>query len=189
MRCRVVRSGRASHFTDKRHGYLSPPTDFLLSFLLSFSLPLVSGWSGLPKRAFTPAVSFEPPRRLLLSVQANQLFFSVCSEVGRTTHFIHPTRFHCLTFLPPSTAPLERLESFCFARSESNSFGIGRTDLPSTSSVSASLRTIPLSTTFLSGPYHDVTVTYPTAGDKCSTQQSSQRRDFTDWVPHSTSTS
>ena len=189
MRCRVVRSAR--RFALRTSGMVTSvrqPTSFC-PFSSPFHFLSFLAGPGSPNAHFPPAVSFESPRRLLLSVQAIQPFLSGCSESWRHTK-LHTFNPLSLFNIPPLPLQLGNgPESFCFARSESNSFGIGRTDPASTSSVSASLCTISLRTTFLFGPYQDVIITYPTAGDKWSMRQSSQRRDFTDWVPCSISTS
>ena len=57
------------------------------------------------------------------------------------------------------------------ARSESNPFGIGRTDPPDPPPIPVNLCTISLSTTLLSEPYHDGIVMYPTASDKWGMSQ------------------
>jgi hypothetical protein len=142
---------------------------------------LVSGWSGLTKRAFPSQCRLNPPgsscyRSQQTSPSAPSA--SQCSEVGsRNTSPLSDTLslFTPQSFLFLLSRPWSGPES-PFAQSESSSFAIGRTDPPSTLHVSDRLCTTPLSTTFLSEPYHDVIITYPAASDKWSMSHSSQRR-------------
>ena len=165
---------------DKRHGYylrFDNPSSYLLP---SLSTPLHSpsflAGPGPLKRTSPSQCCLNRPGGPLLSVQANQPS-NLCSPLANALKLPHDILFvpnvvsllGLLSFLSFPLRLWNSPESFCFAQSESNLFDIGRTDLPSTLSVSTQLYATLLNTTFLSVLHRDVIVTRPTAGDKWST--------------------
>ena len=176
---------------DKRHGYylrFDNPSSYLLPSLstLLHSPSFLAG-PGPLKRTSPSQCCLNRPGGPLLSVQANQPS-NLCSPLANALKLPHHILFvpnvvsllGLLSFLSFPLRLWNSPESFCFAQSESNSFGIGRADSPSTLFVLPWLCSIPLNTTLLSKLYRDVIITFPTASDKWSTPHLLQRHNFTD---------